>query len=118
MVAGEVFEACQVERLRAIVAGGAVELGEVVGDLLHDGFLFSWGDSFYRVAATRMASTSIMSMRSLSSSASFSERWRQSGGPYTALSRVTVHKGRMSRMASCTLAWYMRRTISRSISSE
>nr|DAT38710.1 MAG TPA: hypothetical protein [Caudoviricetes sp.] len=40
VVAGEVFEACQVERLRAVVAGWAVELGEVVGDLLHDGFLF------------------------------------------------------------------------------
>ncbi|QPB11738.1 hypothetical protein [Cutibacterium phage PAVL21] len=40
VVAVEVFEACQVERLRAVVAGGGVELGEVVGDLLHDGFLF------------------------------------------------------------------------------
>nr|DAT38711.1 MAG TPA: hypothetical protein [Caudoviricetes sp.] len=65
-----------------------------------------------------MASTSIMSIMSWSSSASFSERWRQPGGPYTVPSRVTVHRGRMSRMASSTLAWYMRRTISRSMSSE
>lgn len=35
VVAGEVFEACQVEGCGAVVAGGAVELGEVVGDLLH-----------------------------------------------------------------------------------
>ena len=39
VVAVEVFEACQVEGCGAVVAGGAVELGEVVGDLLHDGFL-------------------------------------------------------------------------------
>ncbi|QPB11533.1 hypothetical protein [Cutibacterium phage FD1] len=43
VVAGEVFEACQVEGCGAVVAGGGVELGEVVGDLLHDGFLFSCG---------------------------------------------------------------------------
>lgn len=35
VVAGEVFEACQVEGCGAVVAGGGVELGEVVGDLLH-----------------------------------------------------------------------------------
>uniref|UniRef100_A0AB39CFC7 Uncharacterized protein n=1 Tax=Cutibacterium phage vB_CacS-HV1 TaxID=3236917 RepID=A0AB39CFC7_9CAUD len=35
VVAGEVFEACQVEGCGAAVAGGGVELGEVVGDLLH-----------------------------------------------------------------------------------
>lgn len=40
VVAGEVFEACQVEGCGAVVAGGGVELGEVVGDLLHDYFLF------------------------------------------------------------------------------
>lgn len=39
MVAGEVFEACQVEGCGAVVVGGGAELGEVVGDLLHDGFL-------------------------------------------------------------------------------
>lgn len=38
VVAVEVFETCQVERLRAVLGGG-VELGEVVGYLLHDGFL-------------------------------------------------------------------------------
>ena len=35
VVAGEVFEACQVEGCGAVVAGWGVELGEVVGDLLH-----------------------------------------------------------------------------------
>lgn len=40
VVAGEVFEACQVEGCGAVVAGGGVELGEVVGDLLHDDVLF------------------------------------------------------------------------------
>ena len=42
VVAVEVFEACQVEGCGAVVAGGGVELGEVVGDLLHH-------DSFSRV---------------------------------------------------------------------
>jgi len=42
VVAGDVFEACQVEGCGAVVAGGAVKLGEVVGDLLHH-------DSFSRV---------------------------------------------------------------------
>lgn len=46
VVAGEVFEACQVEECGAVVAGGGVELGEVVGDLLHGGFLFSYGWGF------------------------------------------------------------------------
>ncbi|QSL99409.1 hypothetical protein [Propionibacterium phage TCUCAP1] len=36
VVAGEVFEACQVEGCGAVVAGGGVELGEVVGYLLHN----------------------------------------------------------------------------------
>ena len=35
VVAGEVFEACQIEGCGAVVAGGGVELGEVVGNLLH-----------------------------------------------------------------------------------
>lgn len=35
VVAGEVFEACQIEGCRSVVAGWGVELGEVVGDLLH-----------------------------------------------------------------------------------
>ncbi|WRW10475.1 hypothetical protein [Cutibacterium phage vB_CutS_PA1] len=39
VVAGEVFKACQVDWCGAVVIGGGVELGEVVGDLLHDGFL-------------------------------------------------------------------------------
>lgn len=39
VIAVEVFEACQVEGCGAVVAGGGIELGEVVGDLLHDGFL-------------------------------------------------------------------------------
>lgn len=43
VVAVEVFEACQVEGCGAVVAGGGVELGEVVGDLLHDcSFLVMW----------------------------------------------------------------------------
>ena len=64
VVAGEVFEACQVEGCGAVVAGWGVELGEVVGDLLHGGFLFWCVDGFYRVASAMMASTSIMSIMS------------------------------------------------------
>ncbi|QPB11534.1 hypothetical protein [Cutibacterium phage FD1] len=58
-----------------------------------------------------MASTSIMSIMSWRSSASTGVSGCQPGGPYTAPSRVTVHRGRMSRMASSTLARCRRQMI-------